>query len=51
MISFEFDGYNEVNMLIAKKQEEDNPLNLLAANKKPKKTNKKIKIIKIKKKN
>jgi len=50
MISFEFDGYNEANMLVAKKQEEDNPLNLLAANKKPKKTNKRIKIIKFKKK-
>lgn len=50
MISFEFDEYNEANMLITKKQEEDNPLNLLAANKKPKKTNKKIKIIKFKKK-
>lgn len=51
MISFEMDSYEEPQMMVAKKQEEDNPLNLLAANKKPKKTNKKVKIIKIKKKN
>lgn len=51
MISFEMDSYEEPQMMVAKKREEDNPLNLLAANKKSKKTNKKIKIIKIKKKN
>ena len=47
MISFEFDNYQEPEMMVAKERDEKNPLCSFNPNKKSKK---KIKIIKLEKK-